>query len=216
MGWVLVAAPAMLAVVVARWLATGRWRRPDDEPNRHVRVWLLPVAVAVAALLASPFFAGRPLPVTITYAAALVWGATLVVIDLEVRRLPDRLTLPAYAVAAAALLACSLVTDDLPALWRASACAGAAIAVFLVIALVSPGGEGLGLGDVKLAGVLGLLLGWIGWGNAVMGLLGSFVLGGLVAAVLLLVRRLDRRSHLSFGPDMVISAYLWCVLPPLT
>jgi leader peptidase (prepilin peptidase)/N-methyltransferase len=67
---------------------------------------------------------------------------------------------------------------------------------------------------VKLAGVLGGLLGWLGPMSAMLGLLSGFVLGGIVAIVLLAARKADRRSHLSFGPAMIAGAYLWAVLPP--
>ncbi|HZA74105.1 MAG TPA: prepilin peptidase, partial [Propionibacteriaceae bacterium] len=158
---------------------------------------------------------GRPPVVIITYGAALVWGLVLTFIDLDVRRLPDSLTLPAYPVAALLLALCSAVTGDWAALWRAAACAGLAVLAFFLAALLSPGAEGLGLGDVKLAGTLGGLLGWLGWWPALYGLLTGFILGGLVAAVLLVSRRAGRKSHLSFGPAMIAGAYIWAVLPPL-
>ena len=68
---------------------------------------------------------------------------------------------------------------------------------------------------MKLAGTLGGLLGWWGWWTALYGLLTGFILGGLVAAVLLVSRRADRRSHLSFGPALIAGAYIWAVLPPI-
>jgi leader peptidase (prepilin peptidase)/N-methyltransferase len=55
-------------------------------------------------------------------------------------------------------------------------------------------------------------LGWMGWLPAVLGLLTGFVLGGVGALLLILFRRADRRSHMSFGPAMVVGAYVWCVL----
>jgi len=81
-----------------------------------------------------------------------------------------------------------------------------------IAAVVGASSEGLGLGDVKLAGVLGALLGWIGWISAVMGLLTGFVFGGLLAGVLLIFRRADRKSHMSFGPSMITAAYVWTLL----
>jgi leader peptidase (prepilin peptidase)/N-methyltransferase len=122
------------------------------------------------------------------------------------------LVLPAYGVAAALLTACSAVTADWGALLRAAASAGIAVAVFLVAALVSPDAQGLGLGDVKLAGVLGALLGWLSWQAALLGLLSGFILGGLVALILLMSRRVNRKSSMSFGPAMLVAAYVWCLL----
>ena len=204
-----------VAALLAWWLGRRRYRIDEDTVHRPLPAWLLPVLAAVGALAAAPFFLGRPPVVIITYGAALVWGLVLALIDLDVRRLPDWLTLPAYPVAALLLALCSAATGDQAALLRAAACAGLAVVAFFLAALISPRAEGLGLGDVKLAGTLGALLGWWGWAAALYGLLTGFILGGLVAAVLLVSRRADRRSHLSFGPALVAGAYLWAVLGPL-
>ena len=205
----------LAATLAAWWLSRRRYRISEDVVHRTWPAWLLPVLAAVGAIVATPFYLGRPPVVIITYGAALVWGLVLTFIDLDVRRLPDSLTLPAYPVAALLLALCSAVTGDWAALWRAAACAGLAVLAFFLAALLSPGAEGLGLGDVKLAGTLGGLLGWLGWWPALYGLLTGFILGGLVAAVLLVSRRAGRKSHLSFGPAMIAGAYIWAVLPPL-
>jgi len=213
LNWAYPVATTVVAGLAAWWLSRRRYRRADDTVQLTLPAWLLPVLAAAAAVVAAQFSLDRPPVVVATYAAALVWGLVLAFIDLDVRRLPDRLTLPAFPIAAALLTACSAVSDDWPALARAAACAGIAVVAFLAAALLSPGAEGLGLGDVKLAGTLGGLLGWIGWWNALYGLLTGFALGGLVAAVLVLTRRADRKSQLSFGPAMIAGGYLWAVLP---
>jgi leader peptidase (prepilin peptidase) / N-methyltransferase len=193
--------------------ALGRWRDDaDDTLYRVLPRWWIGVAAAAGAALAVPFFARQPLLVSAVYLIALLWGLTLVHIDLRVRRLPDRLVLPAYPVTAVALLACSVVTGRWSALAVAAASAGVAVAVFTVLALLSPGAGGLGLGDVKLAGVLAALLGWFDWRAAAIGLAAGFVLGGVAAAVLLISRRADRHSHIAFGPAMVAGAYLACLI----
>ncbi len=211
--------PALITVVaagVAWWLGRRRYRRPDDIMHRTWPAWLLPILAAAGAIAAVPFYLGRPGVVILSFGAALVWGLVLAFIDLDVRRLPDWLTLPAYPVAAAALAGCSAATGDWSALARAAACAGIAVLGFLLAALFSPGAEGLGLGDVKLSGTLAGLLGWISWWNALYGMLTGFVLGGLVAAILLIGRRAGRQATLSFGPAMLLGGYLWAVLPPWT
>jgi leader peptidase (prepilin peptidase)/N-methyltransferase len=215
MNWGYPLATTVVAGLAAWWLSRRRYRRADDTIHRTLPAWLLPVLAALASVVAGPVYLDRPAVVIMTYAAALVWGLVLAFIDLDVRRLPDRLTLPALPIAAGLLAACSATTDDWRALARAAACAGIAVFAFLLAALLSPGAEGLGLGDVKLAGTLGGLLGWIGWSNALYGLLTGFVLGGLAAAVLLLTRRADRKTFLSFGPAMIVGGYLWAVLPPV-
>ena len=85
--------------------------------------------------------------------------------------------------------------------------------VYLVLALVSPGGGGLGFGDVKLAGVLGLLLGWLGWGPVLVSVLAAFIVGGVIAVLLLLSRRASRSSHIAFGPSMILGAWMALMFP---
>jgi leader peptidase (prepilin peptidase)/N-methyltransferase len=216
MGWVWVGLAALLGALAGGWLHRHGYRRPADERHLEVRAWSVPVLVVLGALAAGPFLADQPPVVLGTYLLALVWAVVLAVVDLEVRRLPDRLVMPAYPIAAVLLTICSLATGDQAALIRAVTCAGAGVAGFLLAALVSPGGRGLGLGDVKLAGVLGGLLGWWGWSDALVGLLSGFVLGGVGALLLLVARRVDRRSDMAFGPAMLLGAYLCTLLAPLT
>jgi leader peptidase (prepilin peptidase)/N-methyltransferase len=175
----------------------------------------VPGLALVGTVLAGPFWAQQPLLLRLTYVLALVWGCTLAVIDLEVSRLPDRLVLPAYPVGGVLLGVCAVVSGDGFALLRVVACSGAAVVVYLTIAVVGSRVEGLGLGDVKLAGVLGGLLAWFGWYPAVLGLAAGFAVGGVVTAVLLVARRVDRRSSLPFGPSMVFGAYLCGLVAPL-
>jgi len=214
MGWWCALLAALLGLVSSWWLRTRRYRYEDDEVQRTLSPWWLPGVAVVGTVLGLPFYAGVPTPVGVTYVVALVWAVTLAFIDLEVRRLPDVLTLPAYPVAAVLLATCSGSSGEWLPLARAAACAGVAVAAYFLLVLVSPGGSGLGWGDVKLAGVLAGLLGWFSWYNALLGLLTGFIVGGLAAAVLLLSGRAGRTSHLSFGPAMVVGAYLWALLLP--
>jgi len=75
-----------------------------------------------------------------------------------------------------------------------------------VLALASPGG--LGMGDVKLAALLGLYLGWLGWAAVVLGALAGFVVQAVVALALLAARRIGLRGELPFGPAMLAGAAL--------
>ena len=207
-------APAF-SLLPAWWLGSRRYRLDEDVMHRPLPAWLLPVIVLIGSVLAAPFYLGRPAVIIITYGLALVWGALLALIDLDVRRLPDALTLPAYPAAAVLLTLCSAVVEDWDALARATACAGLAVLVFMALALVGAGSEGLGLGDVKLVGVLAGLLGWYGWTNALLGVATGCVLGGLVALVLLVTGRAGRGTHVAYGPVLIAGAYVWAVLPPI-
>ena len=66
----------------------------------------------------------------------------------------------------------------------------------------------MGFGDVKLAGVAGLMLGWLGWGAVVVGGFGAFVLGGIASAVLMAMGRVGRKDGLPFGPWLLTGAFL--------
>ncbi|WIE64698.1 prepilin peptidase [Curtobacterium sp. MCLR17_036] len=131
---------------------------------------------------------------------------TLSLIDLDTHTLPNRIVLPAYVVLPALLLAASAVSGDWGALVRGIVGLVVLGAVYLALALAVPGG--MGLGDVKLAGVLGFVLAYLGWGPLAVGSFGAFLLGGSFAVVLLAVRRAGRRSGIPFGPWMLAGAWL--------
>jgi leader peptidase (prepilin peptidase)/N-methyltransferase len=139
--------------------------------------------------------------------AFLVLAATavlLAVVDLQHRLLPNRVLLPAFGAGAILLTGAAVLEEEWSALLRAGLGAVVLFAVFLVLALISP--RSLGMGDVKLAGLLGLYLGWLGWGAVVVGAAAGFVVQALVAMLLLAGRRIGLRSELPFGPAMLLGA----------
>lgn len=133
-------------------------------------------------------------------------GLALFCIDLDTHRLPNAIVLPLYPITAAGLVLAGVLSGEWP--WASSLLAAALwLLVFGLVWLVS-GGRGLGLGDVKLAPVIGATLGWIGFGPAVVGLFAAWVLGGIVAIALLLSGRAKKGAHLAFGPFMIIGGGL--------
>lgn len=136
----------------------------------------------------------------------LVWsviGVSLTAIDLDHHRLPNALTLPMLIVTPIGLLIAWLVdgTPDTSVSGWLGVGLGALVWLGVLGGLwVITGGRGMGLGDVKIAPSLGATLGWWGLGVAAIGLLAAFVLGALVAVVLLLARRVGRKSAVPFGP----------------
>lgn len=142
--------------------------------------------------------------------AALLYVATagvlLAYIDLKVKRLPDRFTLPSYGVTTALLATAIPFTDD--GQRRFGHALVGMLALFLlyaVQALAVP--TGLGLGDVKLSGVLGLCLGWFGQETWLTGLLATHVLGVLAAITTVIVRR-TRKGEFAFGPHMLTGSLI--------
>ncbi|SDY14103.1 leader peptidase (prepilin peptidase) / N-methyltransferase [Geodermatophilus africanus] len=135
-----------------------------------------------------------------------VAGVLLTVVDLQHRLLPNRVVLPALTGGVVLLLLPALVDSAWDQLLRAALGAAALFAAYLALALVSPGG--LGMGDVKLAALLGLYLGWLGWAAVVLGALAGFVVQAAVALSLLATRRIGLRGELPFGPAMLAGAAL--------
>lgn len=150
-------------------------------------------------LLAWRFGPSPALPAYLYLAAV---GVALSAIDLQIRRLPDRLTLPSYAVGLVLLGAASLAGHQPGALVRAVLAMAVAYALFFGLALLG----GMGFGDVTLAGVLGLYLGWLGWGAFAVGLFAAFFIGGVVSVGLLAAGRAKRKTKVPFGPFLVAGA----------
>jgi leader peptidase (prepilin peptidase)/N-methyltransferase len=137
-------------------------------------------------------------------AVALVW------IDADVHRLPDGLVLPSYPALLVLVLVATAGSGDWGALVRALACMAGMYLLYFVMAFASP--SSLGFGDVKLSGLIGLLLGFLGVGEAVVALMGGFLVGGLAGLVMLVGRRVGMRSHIAFGPSMLAGAFVGILL----
>ncbi|HEX2145087.1 MAG TPA: prepilin peptidase [Glycomyces sp.] len=115
-------------------------------------------------------------------------------IDAYDRRLPDALVLPAYPAVGVFVLA----TGDADTMLRAVVCAAASMAVYGIGCVAGH----LGPGDVKLAGLLGLVLGWAAWQTAAVAIAAAVVIGGVQAVVVLALRR----KEFPFGPAMLFGA----------
>lgn len=133
-------------------------------------------------------------------------SVALTLIDLDVHRLPNALVLPAYPVIAALLAVSAVFGGDWTALLRSAIGLAVLGGAYLLLAVAVPGG--MGLGDVKLAGVLGLVLAYLGWGPLAVGAFAAFVLGGSFAIGLMVVGRAGRGSGIPFGPWMLGGAWL--------
>jgi leader peptidase (prepilin peptidase) / N-methyltransferase len=140
------------------------------------------------------------------YLALAFICVVLAVIDASTRLLPNRITYPAFPIMLSLLLLASVGLGDLGRLARGLLAALAVGAFFLLLALISP--RGMGLGDVKLAPTLGLALGWLSWGAVAFGVFTSFLLGGVAGLAAIALLGLTRKSLLPFGPWLVTGALL--------
>ena len=129
-------------------------------------------------------------------------GVALAVIDWRTRMLPTRLIAPAYAVTIVAILVAWLADGrHLADLERAALGWLVYGGMFFVLWFIYP--RGLGYGDVRLSGVLGLALGWVGWSELLLGIWNGLLLGAIVGGLLALV---TRRRDYPFGPFMLVGA----------
>ena len=178
--------------------------RPEEGALPAARPPVVELATATLfVLVVLRFGASWEVPAFLWLAVAAV---LLAVIDLQHRLLPNRVVLPAVLVGAVLLLGAAVAEQDWAPLVRAGVGAVVLFAVFLLLALISP--SGMGMGDVKLAGLLGLYLGWLGWETLALGAASGFVVQALLALALLAVRRIGLRGELPFGPAMLAGAAL--------
>lgn len=133
-------------------------------------------------------------------------SVALAMIDIDTRRLPNVIVLPSYLVAGGALGLAAAVQGDGTRLVRALLGGAAMFAFYFLLAFVYP--AGMGFGDVKLSGVLGLYLGWLGWGPLAVGAFAAFLLGGVLGALLMAVGRAGRKTAIPFGPWMLAGAFV--------
>jgi leader peptidase (prepilin peptidase)/N-methyltransferase len=137
------------------------------------------------------------------YLAAV--AVALAAIDLDVMRLPDKIVLPSYAVAPLLLLPAVIAEHHWQAAVRGLAAAGLLYAGYWILAVLP---KGMGGGDVKLAPLLGLYLGWLGWSSVLVGAFAGFLLGGVVGVALMTARAATRKSRIPFGPFMLAGVFL--------
>lgn len=173
-------------------------------------VWLLAAGTAVAAVGLAWRFAGDL--VMVPFLALAPLGVLLAAIDVACHRLPERLVLPAVGAAVGLFAGVAALTGAWTSWLRALAAALVFAGGHLVLALL-PGGQ-LGGGDVTLAALLGVHLGWLGWPYLVVGAVLPWLLAA-PAALILLARRAGGRSELAFGPAMLTGAYLSVVGLPV-
>ncbi|CAA9362441.1 MAG: Leader peptidase (Prepilin peptidase) / N-methyltransferase [uncultured Frankineae bacterium] len=190
-------------VPVVSWLLLrGRCRHCSDRVS--ARYPLVELATAgLFAVMALRFGLDPVLPAYLYLAAV---GLALAVIDLDCKRLPNALTLPSYPVAAALLALATLLGSDSGGLVRALLGGAAMYVVYFVLCFAYP--AGMGFGDVKLAGVLGMYTAWLGWGAWAVGLFLGFLLGGLFGVLLILARRGGRKTAVPFGPFMLVGVLI--------
>ncbi|SBN61388.1 leader peptidase (prepilin peptidase) / N-methyltransferase [Curtobacterium sp. 9128] len=207
-------------IPVVSWIVLGGRCRDCDvsiSPRYPIVELGTGILFAVVGLIAlSPLEAIAPrdavgravLLVAFLYLMAI--SVALALIDLETHRLPNAIVYPSAVVLLVLFAVVSALTGDWGALARGLLGAVLLGGGYLALAVAVPGG--MGLGDVKLAVVLGLVLAYLGWGPLAVGAFGAFVVGGTVAISLIILRRARWRGGLPFGPSMLVGAWVGILL----
>ena len=146
------------------------------------------------------------LPAVPAFLAFAGLGVALALIDVQTRRLPNALVLPAYPVLAVLLAGAAWWQGDWWSLARAGIGGAALYGFFFVLVLIYP--AGMGFGDVKLAGLVGGVLAYLSWSTLVIGAFAGFLLGALLGVGLMAAGRGGRKTAVPFGPFMVAGALL--------
>jgi leader peptidase (prepilin peptidase)/N-methyltransferase len=193
-----------VGVLVNRAAGRFPWSPDEPESGHAVRRPVVEAGTALTfALTAVRFGPSWELPAFLFLAGAAV---LLTVIDLQHKLLPNRIVLPSIGIGAGLLAVAALGTGEWTALLRGVIAAAVLYVVFVVLVLISPGS--IGMGDAKLAALLGLYLGWLGWELVLLGIAAGFVVQAVLAVLLLATRRVGLKGELPFGPAMLLGAAL--------
>ena len=208
----LLVAVGVLGLLAGSLLNVLIHRMPSGAPARHE----LPVVGLTGLLFVVVTWRATQLHQQVAIPALLLFtavGIALSVIDLGVRRLPNALVLPAYPLLGVLLAGAGALRHDWWSVARAGLGAVALFGFFFLLATLSP--RGMGFGDVKLAGVIGLVLGYLSWSALLVGAFAGFFLGAVAGIVVIAVGAGSRKTALPFGPFMVAGALLalWVAVP---
>ena len=150
-------------------------------------------------------------PILLLWAYLVPVGVALAIVDWRTRLLPTKVIAPSYAVLVALTLLAAVLTGDWDSLIRAGWGWLVAGGTFFVLWFIYP--RGMGYGDVRLSGLLGIALGYLGWGELLTGVYAGFLLGGIGGLLLSVLRIVDRKAY-PFGPFMLVGALVGVVAGP--
>jgi leader peptidase (prepilin peptidase)/N-methyltransferase len=181
-------------IPVISWLVLrGRCRTCGAAISPRYLVVELLTAALFAGLAARMGYAWQ-LPAYIILVAALL---ALACIDLELLVLPKKVIYPSLILVTALLVMASAATDDWDRLLVGALYAAGWFAVFFLMNFASP--RVLGFGDVRLAPLLGLALGWLGWRYVVLGFFSANLIGAAIGVALIATKRMNRDQPVPYG-----------------
>jgi leader peptidase (prepilin peptidase)/N-methyltransferase len=190
-------------IPVLSWLLLKRRCRNCRSPI-SVRYVLVEIAGGVLfAGAAARLGFNWTLPATLVLLASLL---ALACIDLEHMLLPKGIVYPSALIVLGLLTLAAAMTGEWHRLLVAAICAAVWFAVFFAMNAASP--RALGFGDVRLAPLLGLGLGWFGWPYVVLGFFSANLLGAVIGIVLIATKRINRHQQIPYGVFLAAGAAL--------
>lgn len=127
-------------------------------------------------------------------------------IDVEFLLLPKKIVYPMLLTVGVLLVVASAATGNWHALLVGVLCAVGWLIVFFVLNAISP--RLMGFGDVRLAPVLGLALGWLGVGYPLLGFFAANLIGAIVGIALIATKRITRRQPIPYGVFLALGTAL--------
>ncbi len=200
-----IAAVGVLGAVLglaAEWTIARTLPRLGGTPAHWVRITTAVLTGALSALLAMRFGISWEMP---AYIVLAVLAVQLSRIDIEHKLLPNRVVLLLLLAGAILLGASAALASEWGDLLRAVISAAILFVVYLILAIISP--KGIGMGDVKLAAPIGLYLGYLGWSHLFYGGAFGFVVGGLATFALMRLKTTGTLSEVAYGPSMLAASF---------
>lgn len=200
-AWLLIIGAALLGCILspaAEMLIARFLPRLGGLPSVPARITTAALTGGACAAFAARFgitFALLP------FIFLAVLGVQLARIDAAQHLLPNPLVLTLLMGGFLLLLTSSLLNKQTDDLVRAMVGAVILFVSYLILALISPGG--IGMGDVKLAAPVGLYLGYLGWSQLLYGGLAGFILNGIVTLIVVSRNRRNQAKEVPHGPSMI-------------
>ena len=192
-------------VPVVSWLLLrGRCRHCESPISARYPIVEVATGVAFVLVTGGAIVGVYPAAFVLPLAYFVAISIALALIDLDTHTLPNKIVLPSYLVVGGLLVLASALEADWSRLLTSALGMIILFGFYFLLAMISP--RGMGFGDVKLAGVIGLLLGWLGWGPLAVGGFAAFLVGGVFSMLLIVTKRVSRKGGIPFGPWMIAGA----------
>lgn len=201
---------ALDSIPIISWILLGGRCRMCRNPIsiRYPIVELL--TAALFALLGARVGANWMLPSFLAFGFVTM---TLVLTDLDWKRIPNRILFPGGLVAVLLLGVGSWLEGAVAQMPRALGGGLIHFTLMLMVAILARGG--MGFGDVKLAALLGVFTAFIGWETLAVSVISGILIGGVVGLILLITRRKGRKDEVPYGPPLILGAWLAIIFPAL-